>query len=106
MKTFVQIDQNNLVINALVVAEDKDEKWLTERFGGIWKPTDETNPKLIAGVGYEYLPEQDGFILPKPYESWSLNIEEWKWEAPLSYPSDGKDYKWDEENQDWILLKK
>jgi len=39
--------------------------------------------------------------LIQPYPSWILN-EQGKWQAPVSYPTDGKVYIWDEQNQTWI----
>lgn len=63
----------------------------------------ESKPSNRAAKRYKYHPELNGFVPPKPdfRPSWKLNKEEMTWEAPVKYPSDGKDYKWDEENQEW-----
>lgn len=50
--------------------------------------------KNFAGIGYSYDSQRDAFIPPKPYASWILNEQTCLWEAPISYPSDGKKYKW------------
>jgi hypothetical protein len=57
--------------------------------------------KNYAGIGYTYDPERDAFIAPKPYTKWVLNEETCQWEAPVAYPTDGKLYMWDEEQQQW-----
>lgn len=43
------------------------------------------------------------FIAPQPYPSWVLN-ENKKWEAPVTKPSDNKNYVWFELNRQWIEL--
>ena len=57
--------------------------------------------KNYAGIGYTYDPQRDAFIAPKQYESWILNEDTCRWEAPVAYPTDGKIYKWNEDNQSW-----
>ncbi len=59
--------------------------------------------KNYAGVGYTYDDSKDAFIPPKPFDSWTLNETSCLWEAPVSYPSDGELYYWNEENQSWDL---
>ena len=59
--------------------------------------------KNYAGIGYTYDSQRDAFIPPKPFNSWILNESTCLWEAPISYPNDGKYYTWDEENQSWTL---
>ena len=55
-----------------------------------------------AGIGYTYNRKNDVFYAPKPYESWLLNEDTWLWEAPVSMPTDGKIYEWNEESTSWI----
>ena len=71
----------------------------------VWKQTSYNNNirKNYAGVGYTYDSQRDAFISPKPYNSWILNETTCKWEAPLSYPTDGQDYIWNEETTSWTL---
>ena len=57
--------------------------------------------KNYAGVGYTYDQTKDAFIPPKPFDSWTLNETTCIWEAPVAYPSDGKDYEWDESSTSW-----
>ena len=49
-----------------------------------------------AGIGYTYDETNDVFIPPKPFDSWVLNESTWLWDSPVTYPSDGKSYVWDE----------
>jgi hypothetical protein len=60
--------------------------------------------KNYAGVGYEYNQQKDAFIPPKPFNSYILNESTCTWDSPIPYPTDGKGYLWNEENQSWILI--
>jgi hypothetical protein len=63
-----------------------------------------------AGIGYIYDSSVtiDGvvgvFYGPQPYPSWILNTSTYLWEAPVPYPTDGKNYAWDEATQSWVLV--
>lgn len=57
-----------------------------------------------AGKGFTYDPTNDVFYAPQPYSTWTLNTSTWLWEAPVSYPQDGKPYIWDEQNNTWKVL--
>ena len=52
--------------------------------------------KNYAGLGFIYDKDKDAFYEPQPYASWILNTTTCIWEAPTAYPSDGKNYDWDE----------
>jgi hypothetical protein len=57
--------------------------------------------KNYAGIGYLYDEDIDGFISPRIFPSWLLDIDTGCWEAPEPYPNDGKEYYWDENNLSW-----
>jgi hypothetical protein len=57
--------------------------------------------KNYAGIGYRYDKERDAFIPPTPYPSWKLNEDTCLWDAPIPYPSDNKQYIWNEAAQEW-----
>jgi hypothetical protein len=57
--------------------------------------------KNYAGIGYRYDSERDAFIPPTPYPSWKLNEDTCLWDAPIPYPSDNKQYIWNEASQEW-----
>jgi hypothetical protein len=54
-----------------------------------------------AGVGHTYDVVNDVFYAPSPFPSWVLNSS-WTWEAPVSMPTDGKKYGWDESVVAWV----
>jgi hypothetical protein len=57
-----------------------------------------------AGIGYTYDRVNDVFYPSQPYPSWTLNQSTWSWAAPVPYPTDEKNYNWDETTRTWIEL--
>ena len=57
--------------------------------------------KNYAGVGYVYDVDRDAFYEPQPFPSWTLNEKTCNWEPPVTYPTDGKEYVWNEGNTSW-----
>ena len=53
-----------------------------------------------AGIGFKYDEENDVFVAPQPYPSWTLNSS-YLWEAPVAYPEDGEEYVWNENRKEW-----
>ena len=72
----------------------------------VWKQTSYNNNirKNYAGIGYTYDQQRDAFIPPKPFNSWILNEDTCRWEAPVPYPDDDNMYKWNEEIINWELI--
>jgi len=129
MAHFIKLDENNVVIDAIVVNNndllDSDGKEsesigqemcrnLHERGGGSdarWIQTS-YNGKFrfrYAGLGMVYNEEHDVFLYSQPYSSWILNTETYIWEAPVEQPSETPDgrtgsYQWDEENLSWNFV--
>jgi len=58
--------------------------------------------KNYAGLDYIYDSENDAFYEPQPFESWTLNTSTFLWEAPVPYPTDGQNYRWDEDTTSWV----
>ena len=54
-----------------------------------------------AGIGYTYDATNDVFYAPQPFPSWTLNNTTWLWDAPVTIPTDGKKYKWNESITNW-----
>ena len=69
----------------------------------VWKQTSYNGNirKNYAGVGYSYDQTRDVFIAPKPFNSWILNEDTCRWEAPVSMPTDGNKYSWNETIINW-----
>lgn len=117
MTFFAKLDNDNFVVDVLSVNSslpNEGADWLNESFGGNWIKTDKDTfggkhlsggsplRKNYAGIGFYYDESLDAFIPPKPFDSWSLNEESCLWEAPAEYPTDGKNYVWNEETVSWI----
>jgi hypothetical protein len=70
-------------------------------------PSDDQSKALrknFAGVGYSYDQTRDAFIPPKPFNSWTLDEDTCRWEAPVAKPDDGQAYTWNETDQQWDLI--
>ena len=116
MAHFAQIDENNIVQQVIVVhnnelldetgteQESRGIQFCQSLLGGNWVQTsyNANFRKNYAGQGYTYDSVRDAFIPPKPYNSWALNEDTCNWEAPVSYPTDGKLYTWDEDSVSWV----
>lgn len=57
-----------------------------------------------AGIGFTYNEEEDVFVPPQPFPSWTLNEATYSWEAPVAYPEDGELYVWNENKKEWELV--
>ena len=116
MAHFAELDANNVVLRVLVVndsdtvdADNVEQEqigivFLQNLVGGTWAQTSYNNRirKNYAGIGYAYDQTRDAFIPPKPaFASWVLDEETCRWTPPIPYPTDGKQYTWDEENITW-----
>ena len=114
MAHFAKLKVGNIVEKVAVVSNDIAT---TEQAGvdflnnlyksrDVWKQTSYNNNirKNFAGIGYTYDENRDAFIAPKPFDSWILNEDTCRWEAPVAYPTDGQEYKWNETNQTWDLV--
>ena len=104
----VQSVNNNELLDANGVEQEANGiDFLTKLTGwSIWKQTSYNGNirKNFAGIGYTYDEDKDAFIPPKPYPSWLLNETTCLWEAPVSKPTDGQRYTWNETNQTWDLI--
>ena len=105
MSHWAEIDENKIVLRVLVGnnSEPDEGEAFMNSLGGTWVKTsyNATIRKNYAGIGMSYDAERDAFIAPKPFDSWILDEETCRWEAPVAYPTDGIMYVWDEETTDW-----
>ena len=116
MAHFARIDENG-VVQQVVVVDNKDtadasgvEKehigaaHLEKILGGVWKQTSYNGNmrKNYAGIGYTYDAARDAFIPVKPYPSWVLDENTCQWQAPITMPTDGQMYAWDEATTSWV----
>ena len=123
MAHFAKLDENNLVLQVIVVADsdapteaegqiflqnlykttDTYKQTSYNTYGGVHATGGTPFRKNYAGVGYTYDASKDAFIPPQPYNSWTLNEDTCQWESPVSYPIDGNLYKWNEDTTQWVL---
>ena len=118
MSHFAQINENNIVQQVLVIDQDMidtglwgdPKQWIQTSYntrGGIhYGPNGEPDGgiavrKNYAGIGFTWDASRDAFIPPKPYTSWILNERTCLWDPPVPYPTDGKNYIWEESLQEW-----
>ena len=118
MAYMAQLDENNTVLRVLSVSnndcpdpapanEAQGAAFLESLgLGGNWKQTsfNATFRKNYAGIGYTFDADRDAFIAPQPYASWILNETTCQWEPPVPYPTDGKNYSWDETTTAWVKI--
>jgi len=132
MAYFAKLDDNNIVIDCVKVAneviangdgtesEEKGKTFLKQLYkepNSVWVQASYNRNirKNFPGLGHTYDATRDAFIEPKPYPSWILNESTCKWEAPVEYPADdlrrgltieegGKTYIWDEDTVTWKLF--
>ena len=117
MAHFAQLDENNVVTQVIVVANDEllldgvenetkgimfcksllgdDTRWVQTSYNANIR-------KNYAGIGYTYDPVADHFFAPQPYPSWTLDADA-KWQAPTAMPvEEGKFFTWDEPTLSWV----
>ena len=104
------VERVEVVHNDIATTEQAGVDFLNNLYKSrdVWKQTsyNSTIRKNFAGIGYKYDQARDAFIPPKHFNSWILNEDTCLWEAPVAYPNDGQDYKWNETIQNWELITK
>jgi len=88
------------IVTQVVVAEQayidtKEGTWVQTSYNASIR-------KNYAGIGDTYDSTRDAFIPPQSYPSWVLNEDTCNWEAPVTIPDDGKQYRWDESTTNWV----
>ena len=111
MSHWAEIDSENKVIRVLVgdnndPVGDEGYQWLMDNLGGTWIKTSYHGRIKFnyAGIGHSYDEGRDAFIAPKPFNSWVLDEATCQWNSPVPYPSDGKNYRWNEESLSWVEI--
>jgi hypothetical protein len=113
MAHYAFLDDNNVVTEVIVGIDETEliegldpETWYGNFRGQVCKRTSYNGNyrKNYAGIGHTYNEELNAFIAPKPFESWVLEQETARWEAPVPYPEDGFNYNWNEESLVWDII--
>ena len=114
MSHFAEVDESNIVLRVIVVADsntaDEDgvevdsigEAYCADLLGGTWKRTSYSGSyrTRFAGIGHTYDDARDAFIWPQPFPSWTFNEDTTEWEPPTPRP-EGRSY-WDEDTLSWV----
>ena len=112
MAHFAELDENNIVLRVVVVADadTADENGVEDATIGVaflnglfpdsgaWLQTSYNNNLRghYAGIGFTYDPDEDIFYADAPYPSWTRTGTEWN--PPVPYVPG---YYWNEEDQIW-----
>lgn len=120
MAHFAELDENNIVVRVNHAPDNITEEEIRARGLNVRKCSyntragvhydpitgleseDQTKAyrKNYPGPGWKYDESIDGFILPQPYPSWTLNSTTGVWDAPVAQTDENT--KWDENSQSWI----
>jgi hypothetical protein len=99
---FAQLDENNVVTKVAVVQQEFLEA-NPERYTGTWVETFfDRNDKTYAGIGMEYLEDEQDFRNQQPYPSWTWSNKTWN--PPTPMPLTSGPYKWSEEDLEWVAV--
>ena len=115
------VERVEVVSNDIATTEQAGVDFLNNLYKtrDVWKQTsyNATIRKNYAGIGYKYDQARDAFIAPKPFNSWVLNEETCRWEAPVDIPEtytknltdeEGNPiqdkYYWNENKVNWELI--
>jgi hypothetical protein len=115
MAHFAKLNEDNVIIEVIVIDNDDmnnlefpeserigqefikllglDGNWAQTSFSGSFR-------KKYGMVGDLFDEQNNVFISPKPYDSFTLD-ENFDWTPPFPMPDDGKRYCWVEEKMDW-----
>lgn len=122
MSHWAEIDNDNVVVRVLSCdnddpAGDEGHSYLINTFGGRWIQTSYNTlagehllggtplRKNFAGIGMVYDEDLDAFVWPKPFESWTLDINTGHWVPPVPLPPlDGINRKWNEDSLQWVVV--
>ena len=119
MAHYAFLDENNIVTEVIVGKDEGEEgkdweQWYGKFRGQVCKRTSYNTMggvhnnggapfrKNYAGIGYTYRADIDGFVPPRPFESWNLDPDTCQWVPPVAMPTDGKMYSWDEATTSWV----
>jgi hypothetical protein len=85
---WAEIDNNNIVLRVTVGDNnlpDEGYQWLIDNLGGTWIKTS-YNANIrgkYADIGDTYNAEEDIFVTPQPYPSWTRSGSYWNPPTPM-----------------------
>ena len=111
MAHYAFLDDNSIVTEVIVGKDETElidgvdpETWYGNFRGQVCKRTSyNSNIRgTYAGIGHSYNEEEDIFITPQPYPSWTRSGS--FWQAPTPKPEEGY-WAWNEEAGEWLETK-
>lgn len=112
MGYYAFLDGNNVVTEVISGIDETEtiegltpEQWYANFRGQVCKRTSYNNKirGTYAGIGFIYNADEDIFIAPQPYPSWTRMGSFWN--APTPMPTDGQMYGWVEDALAWEEMK-
>ena len=109
MAHYAFLDDNNIVTEVIVGKDETElidgltpEEWYGNFRGQRCVRTSYNGNirGIYAGIGYSYNEEENIFVTPQTYPSWTRNGS--IWEAPVPMPTTPGMWTWDEEKLEWI----
>lgn len=109
MAHYAFLDDNNIVTEVIVGIDETElidgltpEEWYGNFRGQRCVRTSYNGNirGIYAGIGYSYNEEENIFVTPQTYPSWTRNGS--IWEAPVPMPTTPGMWTWDEEKLEWI----
>jgi hypothetical protein len=100
---------NTIIIDANGVEQEKFgsdfiNKFITQEMFGDKLHIIITLEKIMQVLVIQYDQQRDAFIAPKPFNSWILNEDTCRWEAPVALPDTENRYTWNETTTTWDLV--
>jgi len=110
MAHYAFLDANNVVTEVITGIDETEliegldtETWYGNFRGQVCKRTSYNNNirKQYAGIGSTYNADDDVFVAPQPFPSWTLDSNH-DWQPPTPKPEGRHD--WNEEELEWVAL--
>jgi hypothetical protein len=111
MAHYALLDENNIVTEVITGLDETElidgltpEVWYGNFRNQTCKRTSYNNNirGVYAGIGYSYNSDEDIFVAPQPFPSWTRSGSSWN--PPTPMPNDGKFYLWDEIMLSWAEI--
>ena len=95
MATYAVIE-NETVINVIVADSQEIAETVTE------KTCIEYTEEAPLGIGWYWLEAANAYVPASPFASWTYNVTDKAWVAPVEMPvEEGKYFTWNEETLSW-----
>jgi hypothetical protein len=110
MAHYAFLDKNNLVTEVITGVDENTiidgldpETWYGNLRNQVCKRTSYNNKirGTYAGIGYFYNADEDIFIEPQPFASWTR--EGSTWIPPVARPNNNQPFVWSESELTWVL---